>query len=130
MSNAPDIEIYVQSVSTERAIAWLESVFSEVQITQKKKGMPKKAQPLTIIWQGATIPAMVFEDVVPGFTSIWLDSQHLPWPDDQECAIAAARFLDLTVRVTAGSWQQDANGDAWLEIIPDGSAHEISWKTD
>ncbi|MDB9895088.1 hypothetical protein OAC77_04935 [Reinekea forsetii] len=130
MSNAPDIEIYIQELSTDRAIVWLESVFSEVKVAQKKKGMPKKAQPLTINWQGATIPAVVFEDVVPGFTSIWLDSPSLPWSDDRECASAAAQFLDLTVRVTAGSWQQDDNGDAWIEVLPNGSTHEIRWKTD
>jgi|TARA_B110000503_G_scaffold139102_1_gene226735 hypothetical protein len=130
MSNAPDIEIYVQDLATDQAIAWLEVVFSEVQVAQKKKGMPKKAQPLNINWQGVTIPVVVFEEVVPGFTSIWLDSSSLPWLDDRECAIAAAQFLHLAVRIAAGSWQQDDNGDVWIEILPDGSAHEISWKTD
>ena len=130
MSNAPDIEIYIQDLSADRAIAWLESVFNDVQVAAKKKGMPKKAQPLSVSWQGATVPVVVFEDVVPGFTSVWLDSPSLPWPDDQSCAINAAQFLTLAVRITAGSWQQDASGDAWIEILPNGSQQEISWQTD
>jgi len=129
MNNAPDIEIYVKELSNDQAYEWLNSVFDGVTAEKKKKGMPKKAFPFRINWQGTDFFAMVFENAVADFTSVWLDCRSLPWQDDTACAIAAAAFFDKNVRVTAGGWEQESNPDAWLEITAEGKTAELVWKT-
>lgn len=124
-----DIEIYVSQLSTDKAQQWLESIFGSLTTLRKRKGMPKKAQLFEAHWRSASFQIMIFEDVIPGFTSIWLDNSDLPWTGDSDCAAVAAEYFNLPVRITAGSWQDKADPDAWIEVQPDGSSSELIWKT-
>jgi hypothetical protein len=128
-TKAPDIEIYVDSLSLDDATEWLKLQFEHVAPIKKKKGMPKPAFPFTVTWEQSSFLVVIFERVVPGYTSLWFDSQALPWADDLECAIAVAKQLNKSVRVTAGGWDQTADPDAWTEVSPDGSQKSLIWKT-
>lgn len=130
MSNAPDIEIYLEKVKYEQVLPWLENVFDELTLLKKKKGMPKNAQPVSLLWQGSKIFSVVFENVVPGYTSVWMDSRELPWENDQQCAEKAAEFFNCKVRFVTDSWQQQQDPDAWIQIDENGELSEITWKTE
>lgn len=130
MNNQTDIEIYVNRLDYDEAIAWLTAAFDRVSARPKKKGMPKKAFPVTIEWQQSEFLCVIFEEVVPGYTSIWFDHNNLPWPSDEACAKEAAIFLSKPVRVTAGGWAPDTDPDAWIEIHEDGRTESIIWKTE
>ncbi|TXR53777.1 hypothetical protein [Reinekea thalattae] len=127
MTQAPDIEIYIPKLTTEAAIQWLQGCFSQVQLTAKKKGMPKHAQPILCQHQQQEIAGLVFEKVSGHYTSIWLDSNQLPWRNDQEFAYAAAQHFNCAVRFVAQSWQQQQDPDAWSEITPQGDVQELIW---
>lgn len=126
---ATDIEIYLADLDLADAQAWLESVFGTLTSTPKRKGMPKLAHPFTAQWQGENFTLVVFEKVVPGFTSIWFDHDDLPWADDLACAFIAAKELSRNVRVTAGGWDPKQDPDAWYEVTPAGERTELIWKT-
>ncbi|EAR10497.1 hypothetical protein [Reinekea blandensis] len=123
-----DIEIYVNKLNRDDAEAWLTTVFGTLQPQKKRKGMPKSAFPYVAQWHDTTFHLMIFEQVVPGYTSLWFDTTALPWPDDQACALAAADFFKKPARITAGSWATGSDPDAWIEIMPDGQSREIIWK--
>lgn len=129
MSQAPDIEVYIPEISTEQGSEWLTSVFNSCQLAKKKKGMPKSAQPIYVEWEGQKIFCIIFEQVVPGYTSIWLDSPNLPWSSDQECALAAATYFSKPVRFVADSWQQKQDPDAWSEVDESKNVTQLIWKT-
>lgn len=126
---ATDIEIYVADLSLSAAQVWLESVFTQITPTPKRKGMPKLAHPFTTQWQDETFTVVIFENVIAGYTSIWFDHATLPWTDDLACAVVAAKELDKNVRVTAGGWDPRQDPDAWVEIAPNGEQTELIWKT-
>ena len=128
-TQAMDIEVYVQSLPQPNAVEWLQSVFPVVEPQKKRKGMPKGAFPTKVRWQENEFLVIIFENVIPGYTSIWLDSSTLPWEDDEQCGLELAKALNKNVRVTAGGWQQNADPDAWLELTPDGAKNPIIWKT-
>jgi hypothetical protein len=124
-----DIEIYVSNLSQAQALQWLEKEFGTLNPLRKRKGMPKKAQLFEANWRAKAFQIMIFEEVIPSYTSIWLDQTDLPWEDDSACAQVAAKFFNSAVRVTAGGWQDKADPDAWLEFLPDGTSQTLIWKT-
>ena len=128
-AKATDIEIYLADTTAERCTDWLSTQFGTLTPRPRVKGMPKKALPFTAVWQQQSFLVLIFEQVLPGYTSIWLNCSRLPWPDDQHCALAAAKALRTQVRITAGGWQQQDDTDAWLEISPDGQVTTIQWQT-
>lgn len=127
MTTATDIEIYLRGIKTSDVEAWLNDTFEQVTALNKKKGMPKGAHPFSVCWHNQQIKVIAFEDVEPGFTSVWFDSTNLPWHSDEQCALAAATYFKCRVRVTAGSWDQSAEPDAWLEITHDGQKTSLVW---
>jgi len=129
MNRAPDIEIYVPNITAEQAEDWLQKEFSKCELSNKKKGMPKKAHPISVEWNNLRVSGVVYEKVVPGFTSIWLDSDQLPWSSDQEFAQSAAKHFHCAVRFVNESWQQQQNPDAWNEINEQGEITDLIWKT-
>ena len=128
-NNAQDIEIYLAATNSDACIGWLKQHLDSLTTRPKTKGMPKKAQAFTAQWQNKDFLVLVFENVISGYTSVWLDSSELPWADDESCAKQAASELNTSVRVTAGGWQQNDDPDAWMEITPDGNSQQIIWKT-
>ncbi|MDX1475701.1 MAG: hypothetical protein R3309_16125 [Reinekea sp.] len=129
MTNAPDIEIYVNNITTADAERWLSSLFDTIEPQPKKKGMPKNSFPYQVDWQSHQFQVIVFDNVERGFTSIWFNATQLPWVDDLACAQQAAPFFQRSVRVTAGGWNTHADPDAWIEINQAGEQTPIIWKT-
>jgi hypothetical protein len=129
ISNAQDIEIYAENLPVTVASKWISSVLGDLTASKKKKGMPKRAHPFSATWNDQTFMVVVFVDVVPGYTSIWFDNPTLPWENDEQCAIDAAKALQLKTRVTAGGWDQEADPDAWIEIDAQGNKTPLIWKT-
>lgn len=127
MTQAPDLEIYIPKLSTDVAVEWLQLHFSAVQLTAKKKGMPKRAQPILCSQAELTVSGLIFEQVADNYTSIWLDSNQLPWANDREFAQAAAQHFNCEVRFVAQSWQQQQDPDAWSEITAQGEVRELIW---
>ncbi|TCS41356.1 hypothetical protein [Reinekea marinisedimentorum] len=129
MNRAPDIEIYVPKITAGEAADWLTEVFTHCELGRKKKGMPKNAQPVYVQWQSQKIFGVIYEQVVNGYTSIWLDSNELPWPSDKECAHSAAEYFNRPVRFVEDSWQQQQDPDAWQEVSENGETQSLIWKT-
>ena len=129
MTRAPDLEIYVDQIDVEQSITWLSQLFSKVAKTKKVKGMPKQSFPFVFEHDHQQYEGVIYDKVSDGFTSIWLNSDQLPWQDDLALAKLAAEQLSKEVRVTQGGWGPEDNPDAWLRILPDGSTSEIIWKS-
>lgn len=124
-----DVEIYVKALTALEAETWLKESLSDLTPMKKKKGMPKNTFSYEGQWKDSHFTIIVFENVAPGFTSIWFDSTALPWPSDESCAKHAAETLNKNVRITAGGWQQQDDPDAWFEVRPNGETTELKWKT-
>lgn len=129
MNKAPDLEIYVADINVEQSLEWLSQLFTQVAKTKKVKGMPKQAFPFNFEHDGKGYDGIIYDRVADGFTSIWLNSQDLPWQDDLAWGAVAAKALNKEVRVTAGGWDQNQDADAWISIKPDASTTQIIWKT-
>lgn len=127
-TQAQDIEIYVSKLARDEAESWLTGQFESLVPEKKKKGMPKTASLYRATWQNQSFPIIVFEHAAPGYTSLWFDHSELPWADDRECALVAAKHFQRNVRITAGGWENGADPDAWVEIDADGIEKEITWK--
>jgi len=123
----PDLEVYVASKSLEPIIQWLSDYFDQL-TPFKRRGMPKNAQSFQAQKGDQQWPVILMENVVPGFSSVWIDSPNAPWPDDQTLARALFASLNLEVRATAGGWQTGDEPDKWWCINEDGEA-EIHWKS-
>jgi hypothetical protein len=130
INNAQDIEIYLAQTDCDTCIEWLQQHLDAITTRKKTKGMPKKAQAFTAHWNDRVFLILIYEQVVPGYTSIWLDSPDLPWDGDESCARQAAHELNTSARITAGGWQQSDDPDAWLEITADGNSQQVIWKTE
>lgn len=130
MTEATDVEIYIAKLGPEPLKAWLGEQLDDLSELPRHQGMPKNAIPLQGTWQGHTFTVMILEKVVDSFTSLWMDSRHLPWENDRECGLAAARYFNREVRIVAGGWQEHDDPDAWISIDPSGNEREIRWKTD
>lgn len=114
----PDIEIYLAGVSAEAALAWLQARFPEAPAQPRPAG--KKQWRTGVRHDGHVIPVLLIEDAAPGFTSIWFDSAHSPWPDDMACAREAFAHFGCEVRATPGSWREGDDPDQWWYIGPRG----------
>ncbi len=128
-NNARDVEIYLENTSAETCFVWLNEQFDALTLRPKTKGIPKKAQLYSAQWHESSFLVLIYENVITGYTSIWIDSSNLPWNDDEDCGKAAASALNTNVRITAGGWQQNDEPDLWLEITPAGDSQRITWKT-
>lgn len=114
----PDIEIYLQETPANAVMEWLAGRFPDHPAAMRPAG---KKQWRTVLRHGAaSIPVLVIEDAAPGFTSVWLNSPHTPWNDDQACARDAHAHFGREVRATAGSWQEGEDPDAWWCISAAG----------
>lgn len=124
-SQAPDIEIYLQATSASTVRDWLTQRFPD---TSPLPWHPAgKHQWLTSVQhEGHPIPVRIMENASPGFTSLWFDSPHTPWRDDQACAREVFSALGKAVRATLGSWHEGEDPDLWWEIDSQGE-HEVIW---
>lgn len=130
MTIATDIEFYIAKLEAADLQGWLESQLDSVTPQRKRKGMPKNAVPFEGEWQGERFTIIVMEKVMDGFTSVWLNSAHLPWKDDADCARAAVAHFQREARIAAGGWQEKDDPDAWIRIAADGTETPIQWKTE
>lgn len=110
--SSPDIEIYIAGPAAP-VLEWLAQRFPG---TAAPRPAGRKQWRLALQQDGRTLPALVIEDAAPGFTSLWIDSPHGPWPDDRACARDAFARFGTEVRATPGSWAEGDDPDLWWHI--------------
>lgn len=114
---SPDIEIYIAGPAAP-VLAWLQTRFPDTTAAPRPAG--KKQWRLALQQDGHSLPTRVIEDAAPGFTSLWIDSPHSPWPDDIACAREAFAHFQTDVRATPGSWVEGDDPDLWWHIDSKG----------
>lgn len=76
------IELYVRDLSQDEAVAWLRSVFGDLE--------PRKEAPVLTYdgqYDGARVPVQIAEGVENGpYTSLWFNAADTPWEDALDCA--------------------------------------------
>lgn len=122
-TNPPDIEIYLAVTKAADVLDWLAARFPE---HQKPRPAGKRQWRQVMEFSGHSLPILVIEEAAPGFTSLWIDSAHSPWPDDMSCAREAFAHFGCEIRATAGSWTEDGDPDTWWSISQRGEA-VIHW---
>lgn len=115
----PDIEIYLQRTSRDAVIGWLAARFP-ASANSPTRPAGKKQWRLVLQDGDHPVPVLIIEDASPGFTSVWFNSPHTPWPDDRACAREAQAHFHNEVRATAGSWQEGDDPDLWWRINDEG----------
>jgi hypothetical protein len=118
-----DIEIYVAGISGQQALDWLAGRFPD---HESARPAGKRQWRQRLHHDGKTLPVLVIEDAAPGFTSIWFDSPPSPWPTDLDCAQEAFQHFQREILITAGSWQEGGDPDAWLSISSGGQG-QVHW---
>ncbi len=120
---APDREIYIANSQLPELRAWLEQRLG-LPLLSKPAG--KRQWRLQFSYEGHTLPVLLIEEASPGFSSLWIDSPHSPWADDQALAREAWAHFGQEVRAIAGSWQEDADPDEWWRINAEGEGR-LHW---
>lgn len=120
----PDIEIYLAGTPATAVRDWLASRFPAVPLPWRPAG--KRQWRSEVQHDGQRLPVLVIEEACPGYTSVWFDSPHTPWQDDQACARDAFAHFGTAVRATPGSWQEGDDPDLWWEISAAGE-REVHW---
>lgn len=113
----PDIEIYLADIAAPAVADWLAARFPGA---TPPRPAGKRQWRLHLPHAGTRIPVLIIEAAAPGFTSVWFDSPHTPWPDDQACAREAFAHFGCEVRATPGSWQEGDDPDLWWRLGPEG----------
>lgn len=129
MTEASDVEIYITAVKSPALVAWLSSELDQLEPLPRQQGMMKNAICYRGVHKGESFTVMILEKVIGPYTSLWIDSNQSPWPDDLSCARAATVHFQKEVRIAAGPWQEEDDPDAWISVNPDGSEKAIQWQT-
>lgn len=127
MTPTPDVEIYVACKDQTAIVDWLQSQFSELQ-PRKVRGMPKNSYGYQVLSGDRWLPVVIIEKVVPGFCSLWFDTDQSPWQNDAELAQQFHQHTGLEVRYSAGGWQEGDDPDAWI-VVTDQGSEPITWKS-
>jgi hypothetical protein len=123
LERRPEIEIYVRDCSTERLLAWLESVMSPL--------APARDGGEATIYPSRIGPVVVTPGIEDGpFVSVWFNSPISPWATDVDCARQAAKELGCVVRCCPGQHFPEVPwwaSDKFLEIA--GGVEQImAWE--
>jgi hypothetical protein len=113
----PDIEIYIAGATAPAVQDWLQARFPD---SAALRPAGRKQWRTQVMAAQHAIPVLVIEDAAPGFTSVWFDSPHSPWPDDMACAREAFAHFGREIRATPGSWAEGDDPDLWWRIAPEG----------
>lgn len=119
----PDIEIYLKDADHTAVAEWLSTAIGP------GSGWQKKGQTYKCLF--ADIPVTWLPNAVGKWHSLFLESDATPWADDLACAKAAFAALNVEVRCSPGSWEEeesDEQADRWMRISADG-VEEINWRT-
>ncbi len=87
------IEIYVRECSEDEAVAWLQTLFDDLErqedaIVRTYKGT----------YDGASVPVQIAERVENGpYTSLWFNAPEMPWDEAPACAREAHEGLEKEV---------------------------------
>jgi hypothetical protein len=87
------IEIYVRECSEDEAVAWLQTLFDDLEhqedaIVRTYEGT----------YDGASVPVQIAERVENGpYTSLWFNAPEMPWDEAPACAREAHEALEKEV---------------------------------
>lgn len=119
MSTSPDIEIYLAHTPAQAILEWLDARFPGSDAQKPRPAGKKQWKHRLVVGEGS-IPVLVIEDAIAGFTSVWFDSPATPWADDIACAREAFARFGGEVRATPGSWQEGDDPDLWWKLDASG----------
>lgn len=106
----PDIEIYIKNGSLDDMLKWLSTHFSGITAHEDWAQRFDAGKMITteVRHKDARIPLMITPGAAgKAFTSVWFKSAQTPWHTDLDCARDCAVTLNMEVRCSAGSWQED-----------------------
>jgi hypothetical protein len=87
------IEVYVHELSEEEAVAWLESVFEDLE--EREDALVRTYDGT---YEGETVPVQIAERVENGpYTSVWFNAPTWPWDTVTACARDAYDALQKEV---------------------------------
>ena len=113
----PDLEIYLKRVPPHDILAWLKTIFDEVQV------LTTEPSTQCLVDQMA---CTISENVAKGgYTSLWFKSNATPWLSDLDCARAAFDHFGGEIRCSTGGWEGEDDG-GWLRITDKGEA-TVNW---
>ncbi len=121
--SSPDIEIYLHDTPAKAVLEWLQQRFPH---SASAKPLGKHQWQLNAQYNTQALPILIIENASIGFTSLWIDSDASPWPDDQACAREAYQFFQKEIRATPGSWKEGDDPDLWWSISATGETL-IQW---
>jgi len=123
MERYPDIELYLARMPAGVLDAWLGETLGAAPLTPAGKGKWRTKGTC----HGQSVPVLLVENVVDGFSSLWFDSNQTPWLTDQEAAKDAAKALGIKVRCSLGGWSPDDDPDRFWQVLPSGEEGPIHW---
>ena len=117
----PDLEIYLKRVPAADLLAWLETLFTDVQVSAQEQ-----TTQCLINQMECTISGNVAKG---GDTSLWFKSNETPWSTDVECARAAFAQFGGEVRCSTGGWEGESEEETggWLRITEKGE-QTVNWR--
>jgi hypothetical protein len=128
MTRTPDVEIYIACKDQSSLLDWLKNRFQQLE-DRKVRGMPKNSYGYQVLDDsGVWLPVVIIEKVVPGFCSLWFDTDQSPWQNDAELADHFHQQTGLEIRYSAGGWQEGDEPDAWMALTDQG-LEQIDWKS-
>ncbi len=118
----PDIEIYIKDADRQQVRQWLEQRLGSGSPWQERGPLSRcQVQEIPVIWLAGAVGK---------WNSLLLDSDQTPWADDLGCAQDAFATLQVEIRCSPGSWQEDEkeeDADRWISVSAQG-VREILWR--
>ena len=118
--NAPDREIYLRNVSIDQLRQWLQSQLGALTETESEEQTAGQIN-LLARYKGDDVPVFILENTpAKPYSCLWIQSDHVPWPDDLTLARAITAGLQCETRCAVNAWQEgdDEENDEWRVITP------------
>jgi len=120
----PDIEIYIKSRTLEEIEQWLNSLGS-----LEKTSSQGLAHEYSLCLNNRALPIMVHEKVAgKAWLSLWFKENLTEWPQDLDCARAAADAMNTQIRCIASGWNDGDEPDEYWKV-ENGQEEKIIWRS-
>ncbi|WP_428242177.1 hypothetical protein [Gynuella sp.] len=126
----PDLEVYILCPDIAVIQEWLARQFPSLVLLKEKKGKPASFS-YQAEYKHHTLPIVLVEKAIGKFASLWIDSSHSPWDDDEMLAKDIVTNLQLEVRFAKNSWTEEQDtetNDNWIKLTTE-ERREILWRT-
>ena len=129
-SRSPDIEIYIADIVLGDAEKFIANHLSNCLSLSRSQPESKKARyaKLSAEHQGHEIAIVINENIAENYTSIWFNSCHTPWENDEACAKQAWEFFSKAIRFNKEAWCAEGDEDLWWQLDSNGES-TLQWPT-